>query len=91
MNLAGFRARFPEARTADDDLVNAVLAAAATELNSDEIGAPYDEAHGLLAAHKLALSPFGRMARMLNDEGESTYQVEFHAVMSRAIVAVTTT
>lgn len=88
MDLAAFRLRFPECRSADDPTVTAVLNAAATELNAVEIGAPFDEAHGLLAAHKLALSPFGRAARMLNDEGTSTYFTEFTAVMGRAIVGI---
>lgn len=88
MTLAAFKARFPEFVTAPDPMVQAVLDAAATELNADEIGAPFDEAHGMLTAHKLAISPFGRAARMLNDDGESTYQHEFNAVMSRAITAI---
>lgn len=88
MILSAFKTRFAEFRTADDTFVQAVLDEAATELNAGEIGGPYDAAHGLLAAHKLAISPFGRAARMLNDKGESTYQGEFSAVMSRAITAI---
>jgi hypothetical protein len=61
---------------------------AATELNATAFGVAYDEAHGLLAAHKGAISPFGRNARMLNEHGNSTYEVEFGKVCARAITAL---
>lgn len=89
MLLAAFRTRFGEFETATDPQVQAVLDAAASELNATEIGAPYDEAHGLLAAHKLAISPYGRAARMLNDDGKSTYEEEFSKVMARAVPSLT--
>lgn len=89
MILAAFRSRFPEFEEGSDGIVQACLDAAATELNATEIGASFDEAHGLLAAHKLAISPFGRAARMLNDEGKSTYEVEFQNVLSRSVVTLT--
>ena len=89
MILAAFRSRFPEFEEGSNGIVQASLDAAATELNATEIGTAYDEAHGLLAAHKLAISPFGRAARMLNDDGKSTYEVEFSNVMSRAVVTLT--
>ena len=89
MLLAAFRVRFPEFEEGSDPLVQACLDEAATELNATEIGDPYDAAHGLLAAHKLAISPYGRAARMLNDEGKSTYEVEFSNVMARAVVCLT--
>lgn len=91
MNLAAFQARFPEFRTADPAMVQVVLDEAATELNAAEIGAAFDAAHGQLAAHKLAISPFGRAARMLNEKGESTYQAHFADIMARAIVAIDVT
>lgn len=85
MLLAAFRVRFPEFETAGDPFVQAVLDEVAAELNAAEIGAAYDAAHGLLAAHKIAISPYGVAARMLNEEGKSTYETEFAAVMGRAI------
>jgi hypothetical protein len=68
--------------------VQTVLDLAATELNADEIGAPFDEAHGLLAAHKISISPLGTNSRVLNDAGETTYQVELDRVLARAITAL---
>lgn len=89
MILAAFRTRFPEFEEGSNGIVQACLDAAATELNATEIGTPFDEAHGLLAAHKLAISPFGRAARMLNDDGKSTYEEEFCKVMARAVPTLT--
>jgi hypothetical protein len=86
--LAAFRARFPEFESAGDTFAQAVLDEAATELDATEIGDAYDAAHGLLAAHKMAISPFGVAARMLNDEGKSTYEGEFSAVLARAIPCI---
>jgi hypothetical protein len=86
--LAAFRTRYPEFRTAPDPFVQAVLDSAATELNATEIGAPFDEAHGLLTAHKIAISPLGTNSRVLNDAGETTYQVELDRVLARAITAL---
>ncbi len=91
MTLAQFKVRFPEFRTADDSLVSAVLAESGNELNSEELGDAYNAAHGLLAAHKLAISPFGQSARMVNDEGETTYNREFIAVVGRAVAPLAVT
>lgn len=88
MNLAAFRIRYPEFRTAVDPFVQSVLDSAATELNATEIGAPFDEAHGLLTAHKIAISPLGTNARTLNDKGQTTYQAELERVLARAITAL---
>jgi hypothetical protein len=88
VDLATFRSRFPEFRTAGDAFVTACLNEAASELNSDELGDSYDGAHGLLAAHKLAVSPFGTNARMVDERGTTAYEREFSNVCKRAIVAV---
>jgi hypothetical protein len=32
-------------------------------------------------AHKLAISPFGRNARLVNDTGETTYWSEYKRIM----------
>lgn len=88
MDLAAFRTRYPEFETAGDSFLQAVLDEAETELNSAEIGDAFNAAHGLLAAHKVAISPYGVAARMLNEEGKSTYENEFSAVMGRAIPGI---
>lgn len=85
MDYKTFRDAYAEFVSAPEATVLSALRRAATELNATEIGAPYDEAHGLLTAHKLAISPYGRASRTLNDEGQTTYEVEFGKVMARAI------
>ncbi len=91
MTLASFRLLCAEFRTTPDPVVQAFLDAAAKELNEEEIGAGYDEAHRLLTAHKIAISPFGTNARILNDAGETTYETELNKVMARAVIALAPT
>jgi hypothetical protein len=57
MNLATFRVQYPEFKSALDPFVQAFLDAAAREINPTELGEAYDNAHGLLTAHKLASRP----------------------------------
>jgi hypothetical protein len=88
MDLAAFNARFPEFRTATPELKQSVLDAAAAELNADAFGDAFNEAHGLLTAHKLGMSPFGQQARMVNEKGSTTYAVLFSEVCRRAVVSL---
>lgn len=90
MDLAAFRLRFPEFSTAEDEFVQAFLDAAAKETSAAEFGEAYDEAHGLLAAHKMAISPLGQSARILNDQGRTSYELERSAVTARAVVSIST-
>lgn len=71
--LATFRTRFPEMASAPDTLVQATLDEAGRSLDSSELGARYDDAAYYYAAHLLATSPGGLMARLASKEGESTY------------------
>lgn len=77
MNLASFRVSFPEFSTATDPFVQVWLDAAATELDTDLCGTRYDEMHGLLAAHKIAVSPHGKNLRLVLPTGQSPYWVRF--------------
>jgi hypothetical protein len=88
MDLATFRVQYPEFKTALDPFVQAFLDAAAREINPTELGEAYDNAHGLLAAHKLAISPFGKQARMVNEDGSTTYEKEYDAVLRRTVLAL---
>lgn len=89
MNLAAFRVRFPEFETAGDSFVQAALDSAALETDAKLLGGFYDEAHGLLAAHKLAMSPYGMNARLVNDDGKTTYELVRMGVLARAVPGVT--
>lgn len=84
MTLVGFRIRFPEFTTAGDTLVQACLDVAALETSAEQLGSSYDEAQGLLAAHKLACSPFGGMAR-LEKTNQTTYELERRAMLQRLL------
>lgn len=87
MDLAGFRARFPEFKNAGDALVTAMLAAAAGETSAADWGTAYDEAQGLLAADKLAKSPFGTNARVEAGK-ENTYAKALKEARDRVILPV---
>lgn len=76
MDLAAFRVQYPEFVATADATVEAKLAAAETRTDRDAFGDDADAAQGLLAAHLLALSPFGVPARK-SDSTETTYLVEW--------------
>lgn len=80
MLLATFRAGYPEFNGASDIFVQEYLDRAAKHLSSQVCGNLYDEAHGALAAHKMALSPFGQNAK-LSGEGVSTYYIHYLQVI----------
>jgi len=84
MTLAEFRVQFPEFVNAPDTLVNAMLAAALLEIDLEVWGAKADQGQGYLAAHKLALSPFGNATRMvLNGSGATVYRVHYEDLQSQ--------
>lgn len=72
-----FKARFEEFTPQSDTLVETVLAEAALECDERIFGESLDHAVGLLAAHKLAVSPFGQSARLVAKDGSTTYEREF--------------
>lgn len=65
MDLSTFRTEYPEFHTAADVLVTPWLARASLQLDADLCGDRYDEVHGLLTAHLLALSPHGKNQRLI--------------------------
>lgn len=64
MNLASFRILYPEFVSTPDATVTAQLNAAAFNVDTGTYGDRYDQAHGLLTAHFLALAPGAQMARL---------------------------
>lgn len=77
LDLAGFRAKYPEFSTAEDPLVQLFLDDAAERLSSVTWGTYLDKGHGCLTAHLLTISPNGQFARLQSDKAESTYGIEF--------------
>ena len=75
-----FLAAFPEFLKAGEPMIAAHMALAAFEV-SDSFGSSRDLALYLRLADMLALSPFGRNARLVSDKATtSTYGVRFQAM-----------
>lgn len=81
MTLAEFRVRYPEFKNAGDTLVQAVLDETEGELDTEVWASKWDTGHGLLTAHRLALSPFGQTARMVDAQRSTTYKKHFDEIV----------
>jgi|GEM_PF-903705 len=84
---ASLRTRRPEFTPTDDAVVQAAIDDAVTEVDERVFGEKADQAVSLLAAHKLAVSPFGQQARIDPKaagpglHGTTTYGVEYDALV----------
>jgi hypothetical protein len=78
--LETFRDRFPEFRSADGDMIEAAAAAAEHDITAAEYRDKAGEALLYLTAHKLALSPFAKDLRLVDDTGQTTYWREYHRI-----------
>lgn len=84
LSLAVFRARYPEFVDAGgggapgDAFVQAKLNEAERRVDSTVWGDKAEDGHGLLTAHLITMSPYGRDARLtIGGVATSTYKVEF--------------
>jgi Protein of unknown function (DUF4054) len=68
-----FKARFPEFARLPDATLNDVIARATKRTNPTVLGEETDEAIGYMAAHLLALSPYGQQARLSEPGKMTTY------------------
>ena len=68
MQLKDFQVRYPEFKQTSTELVVAMLQDAALLIDQSVWGNLAGQGHGLLTAHRLALSPFGQQARMILDK-----------------------
>lgn len=73
MTLTEFKTQFPEFRSVPDPMLTAHLNAAALECSEEVWGTLLDQGIAYLAAHKMALSPYGNTAKLSNASGGSTY------------------
>lgn len=80
MDVATFRASFPEFRTASDPLIGLRIAEATRRVAPETFGDLTEDAIGYLAAHLLATSPMGISQRLDDDKTESTYLKEYLAI-----------
>lgn len=83
LDLAAFRLEYPEFQSAEDAFVSAYLARAARRIDPRIWGELAAEGHGLLAAHLVATSPYGQMARMVSADGDSTYGKAFRTLVAQ--------
>lgn len=72
-----FRARFPEFANLPDATIQDAIDRGAAQADATVFGTLVDEATGYLAAHFLALSPFGQQARLTAVDGKTTYMTHY--------------
>jgi hypothetical protein len=97
VNLATFRDVFPEFGTsiapeATDEQIQAQLDFAAQSISASIFGGSYEQAHGLLAAHYIALAPGGQQARLdpkqvQQTETSTTYGLAFLRIRNKVTTA----
>lgn len=67
----------PEFEGAKVDLLRRTLEQTAKRIDPNVWGVLQDEGHKLLTAHILSLSPFGKNAKMKNEDGRSVYEFQY--------------
>lgn len=77
MTYSTFVLQYPEFAAIDQPFVQAWLDAANLEIDREVWGAKADSGQGLLAAHKMALSPMGRNARTDKPTTTTVYGVSY--------------
>lgn len=88
MDDVSFRLRFPEFRTASNTLINSVIAEATARVASDVFGDLTEAAIGYLAAHLLAVSPFGKNQRLEDSTTVTTYWTEYITIRQQVVVRI---
>lgn len=78
--------QFPEFVNASEALVNAMLTAAAEDIDPFVWGTKTDQGTGYLAAHKLAQSPYGQNVRLNAKDGNTTYLLEYERIKRQVVV-----
>jgi Protein of unknown function (DUF4054) len=68
-----FKARFPEFNRLPDVMIQDAINRGVAQTNANVFGPLQDEASAYLAAHFLALSPYGQQARLVSKDGSTTY------------------
>jgi hypothetical protein len=84
MQYAQFITQFPEFQNSDAALVQAQLTAAALEQDPSIWGVLFDQGQAYLAAHKLALSPYGQNAQMVARDQVTTYLTHWERLKIKA-------
>lgn len=84
LTRTSFLARHPEFGDLDGSQVDAALADAEAGLDATVLGAEYDRACGLHAAHSLSLSPAAQKARLNAWSSDTPYSAQLDALLMRA-------
>lgn len=80
LTASTFKARWPEFDATTNERITTALAVAATQVNAVLFtGELLDHLTGLLAAHALCVSPFGRPGKA-KESGRSAYLEEFERI-----------
>lgn len=88
VTVASFLLACPEFTRAPDVVdVETHLADAILEVDAEVWGDKTDKGVRLTLAHALALSPFGQMAKLSADDGESTYSVQLKKLKEQVTCA----
>ncbi len=78
---AVFIIQFPEFANTAEAQVESMLAAALLEIDADVWCEKADQGQMYLAAHKMALSPYGNNAEMVAKDGTTTYGVHYASLV----------
>jgi|SRR5579859_3168472 len=82
-----FVARWPEfapTLAANPSIVQSALDEAARRCDVRVFATRMDDAVGLMAAHLLAISPYGEQSRLDTDKAETTYNIEWKRLAKMA-------
>ena len=84
---ASIRVQFPEFVSASDALIDAKIAEAVIRCDPGTYGTLYiDLAVSYLTAHLLALSPFGRTAKLVSSDGSTEYGKIYETMKTAAAI-----
>lgn len=78
-----FLARFPEFEGTPVTLIEQCISEAYLELDPSVWNAALDTGAKYLAAHKIALSPFGIQAKLVSKMGDTTYNQHFQQLVKK--------
>lgn len=90
MTYAEFVARFPEFARADPTRVAVILSDAEARTSEGVLGASYDEAVGLLAAHMLATQPGSVQSKLAGQADNKTVYMRRLDELTQAVVVALT-
>lgn len=83
VTVESFRESFPEFRSASLELIKAKIDEAALQVDAVVWEGKTDLGVKYTAAHLLALSPFGRQAKLVSKDGTTTYQTHRDDLISQ--------